>query len=395
MNRWNGYRRREPTAKRRVVALLSGLVGALFVGQAPASACNVPVFRYALERWQPDAYRITVTCEGRLSAEDQSWVDGLRASSVEQGGSLNCTVTVDAGDSGSQSENEAAAPQARVSIELPAGRGRSLTVFAGPLAEVRDIGLQKSPVRDELVRRLLSGDSAVWLVVKGRDAKPHARVMNVLENELERLGDALPFPEGVGEPGSELFSEVPLTIRFSVLEVDPADPRERFLVHLLTGFRQDAVERGESLVVPVFGRGRALEVIPAERVGPALVEQLSGFLCGACSCQVKDSNPGFDLLLSVPWEARLFEAGAPIPPPAAAGGDRASSTLVPIPPGRAGKDAQMPHGRAASADGRGNADLPRRMEPGKRVAYSGFFWSVAVWGVCSVLIAAGAKRRTP
>ena len=95
-------------------------------------------------------------------------------------------------------------------------------------------------------------------------------------------------------------------MKFSVLEIDPADEKEQFLVKLLTGFEPDSISSGESLVVPVFGRGRALEVIPAMQLDEGLIEDLTLFLCGACSCQVKERNPGFDLLMTANWERELF-----------------------------------------------------------------------------------------
>ncbi|MFN5906454.1 MAG: hypothetical protein ACK5A3_10410, partial [Planctomyces sp.] len=35
---------------------------------ALAAACQVPVFRYALERWSADQYRYVVLCDAKLSA---------------------------------------------------------------------------------------------------------------------------------------------------------------------------------------------------------------------------------------------------------------------------------------------------------------------------------------
>src|SRR5204862_3995559 len=40
---------------------------AVLVVTAIASACNVPVFRFALERWRPDVYRVTLLHRGPLS----------------------------------------------------------------------------------------------------------------------------------------------------------------------------------------------------------------------------------------------------------------------------------------------------------------------------------------
>ncbi len=58
-----------------------------------------------------------------------------------------------------------------------------------------------------------------------------------------------------------------------------------------------------------------MEVIPYGRIDGPLVSDLTKFLCGACSCQVKERNPGFDLLLSVHWTRELFGEGGFVPEP--------------------------------------------------------------------------------
>src|SRR3569623_1484169 len=62
----------------RQSALSFALVMAACAG---AAACNVPVFRYALERWRPDPYRLTVFKRGTLSAADEAIVARLEAAS--------------------------------------------------------------------------------------------------------------------------------------------------------------------------------------------------------------------------------------------------------------------------------------------------------------------------
>ena len=42
-----------------------------------AEACSVPVFRYALERWQSDPYEVFVFHRGKLTADQQASVDRL------------------------------------------------------------------------------------------------------------------------------------------------------------------------------------------------------------------------------------------------------------------------------------------------------------------------------
>ena len=48
---------------------------------AVAIACNVPVFRYALERWPADPYEVFVLHEGALDAEAQQQLQQLRMAS--------------------------------------------------------------------------------------------------------------------------------------------------------------------------------------------------------------------------------------------------------------------------------------------------------------------------
>jgi hypothetical protein len=156
-----------------------------------------------------------------------------------------------------------------------------------------------------------------------------------MTKNIESLQKKITLPEGIGLPGSELHSEVPLLVQFSLLELDPTDKREQFLVRLLTGFEPEAVSDGEPLLIPVFGRGRALEVIPARDIDDHLIEDVTLFLMGACSCQVKEQNPGFDLLMTVDWDKQLFGEDGHRPPPAKTVKDRKESPeLLTIPPGR-------------------------------------------------------------
>src|SRR4051812_10116241 len=58
-------------------ACLALLLG---IGVAGAAyACNVPVFRFALERWRPDPYRVTVFHRGQLRETEQAQLAALEA----------------------------------------------------------------------------------------------------------------------------------------------------------------------------------------------------------------------------------------------------------------------------------------------------------------------------
>ena len=44
-----------------------------------AYACNIPVFRYALERWRPDACELIVFHDAELSPRDEKFVRELES----------------------------------------------------------------------------------------------------------------------------------------------------------------------------------------------------------------------------------------------------------------------------------------------------------------------------
>ena len=58
----------------------------------------------------------------------------------------------------------------------------------------------------------------------------------------------------------------------------------------------------EPMVFPVFGRGRLLGCLFGEYITKKHIDEATFFLSGACSCEVKDLNPGVDLLMAAPWD---------------------------------------------------------------------------------------------
>jgi len=58
----------------------------------------------------------------------------------------------------------------------------------------------------------------------------------------------------------------------------------------------------EPVAFAMFGRGRALGPIVGEEINPEWIGDVCVYLTGACSCQIKRDNPGWDILLMVDWE---------------------------------------------------------------------------------------------
>jgi hypothetical protein len=330
----------------KLVYTLMILLGSVSI----AEACNIPVFRYALERWRPDECEVIVFHQGGLTPQQESLLAAsLPAARSPQSARAQVTgaqvtgarvLRADLSDADGphqdlwlQLAGDAAKSLPYVVIRAKIGTGRTVNAWHGPLDSVHDWDVFKSPARTEVARRLLAGHSVVWMLITSDDEERNAEVRELLEERLDALSNKIQLPDGIGLPGSELYSEIPLLVKFSMLEVRRDNPDERFLIDLFSGFRPDSLSQGEPLVVPVFGRGRALEVIPAGELNAQLLEDLTAFLSGACSCQVKEQNPGFDLLFSVDWNTELFGEGFE-PPPAKTVDDRGQPQLLTIPPGR-------------------------------------------------------------
>lgn len=317
---------------------LATVLAASVILSGVALACNVPVFRYALERWKPDACEVFVFCDRDFDVEREPELSKLMAQSREKNSNLALTISQSGIDNKPRHvelwETIRQLPGVKrpyVVVRTSVNDKQSVNSWHGPLKDFKAEHLLDSPARREISKRLLKGDSVVWLVLKSPAAERNAQVTNLLREELKKLAKTTPFPEGLGLPGSELYSELPLLMQFSVMEVDASDPREQFLVGLFSGFEPTAIKDQQPLVIPVFGRGRALEVLPADRLDAGMIGDLTRYLCGACSCQVKERNPGFDLLLQADWDRELFGVSGELPPPPKEFDPNTAPTYVPIP----------------------------------------------------------------
>lgn len=315
------------------VTLAIGLV----VGPAGSSAeaCNVPVFRYALEHWRPDPYRGVLFHRGPLSADEQERLEKLQARAWESEFNLTIrTVDLDASPDPADQELLPAADDPdlpRLVIQYPAHLRVDKPVWIGPLGDTELAALLDSPLRREVLKRLTSGQTAVWLMVDSGDAGQDDAAAATLEKELKGLQATLKLPELTDSPEDVIQDGPPLRVEFSLLRVRRDDPAEQTLVAMLTGCEEDLAGLNEPLVFPLFGRSRAMLPLVGGGISPDNIRGSAKFLSGACSCQVKELNPGFDLLITADWNALLSWAKSP----AFASGESltAEPELVPIPSG--------------------------------------------------------------
>lgn len=268
-----------------VLVVLSGI---LVIPRA-ASACTIPVFRYALDRWEADPFRLVVPKAWATDRERVKLLVPLRGNGL-------ANVLVEESEDPALDRAEWLFPH------------DDAVVSEGPLDVDTLAAVLDSPVRRELIRRILQGDSVVWVVATKAGG----------ESEVERIASRLRFLEQVAElpaqnpddPDSQLGPGPDLKLKFSVLPLSLEDPAERHFAAMLAGpVHADFVKDGIPFAAPVFGRGRVLGAWSLEELDDLMIEDTSLFLTGRCSCRVKNENPGWDLLLKVDWEAALAFVG--------------------------------------------------------------------------------------
>lgn len=320
------------------------LVVVLGFAAAAVQACNVPVFRFALERWRPDPYRVTLFHRGPLADTERELIGSVEDQSEKSSINLNVrTIDVDQLDEADQELfSLLGKPQLpSLVVQYPVHLRIAAPVWFGPIGKESLARLTDSPIRNTLVRRLADGQTAVWLLLEsGQADKDEAAAMLVLE-QLKKLEQKLKLPELTESPEDKLLSAAPLQIAFSLLRV-PRSDAEQPLIQMLLHSESDLAERSDPMVFPVFGRGRALLPLIGAGVTAENIHDSAAFLVGACSCEVKEQNPGFDLLLAADWDVLLTQDGVPLLATATRGlvphGD---AELIPIPSGSAKPDESV------------------------------------------------------
>lgn len=285
-------------------------------------ACQVPVFRFALERWPADHFQLLVTSHGGVPEPLQAALDELEAALQEDPSPINLDLKVVDLDRLTEIERvslpalEHAGKEPSMVLLPPRSWMTDEPAWTGPATVENLENLLDSPTRQRCADRLLAGESAVWLLVESQDETKNAAARAALEAGLQRASSLLEIPEGVIRredlnPGIKnidlddvLRSDIPLHISFAVESVSRTDPAEA--IFLATMLQDEALLRSdEPLAVAIFGRGRTPGPLPATQMTDDRLLAACQYLCGACSCQVKSGNPGYDLLFQTNWDAHL------------------------------------------------------------------------------------------
>lgn len=243
---------------------------------ASAFACSVPVFRYALEHWSADPYRVTLPHGAKLEG--------------------NFKITT--------------ADTKTIELRHPLSMRHDDVIWSAEYSEENVKRLVDSPARKEIAERLGSGESAVWVLLESGDAAKDAAAEKFLNERLDYLAGVMELPKLDAQDIKNGLISVPgdgLRLAFSTLRLKRNDPAESAYVAMLLASEPDLKELDEPMAFPIFGQGRMLYALVGKGIRVETVDRAAQFLIGSCSCQVKEQNPGVDLVMAVDWQ-KLVQA---------------------------------------------------------------------------------------
>jgi len=334
-----------------------------------AGGCNVPVFRFALERWVSDNYALVVAHDKVLTPAQRELTDRLLGKSTENGGKANLSVQVLDLAATPADPTVKYLPLENVALPavflfFPASFGEPTLIWQAALTTDSVAHITGSPLRDEFVAQAATGTTALWILLESGQPAEDAAAEQVLRESLAAVQQESKLPAGVVHPAgavpggstpatadngyfdpeNQLDSGIPLRIGFEVVRMPAGDPREDVLRGMLLKVVPGLLEKRERpLAFPLFGRGRILAPLAGDEIRHESITAIARYLCGPCACQVKAQNPGVDMLLDVDWEAKLAGVSAIAPrtlPPLS--GTAAITGQAPVAPSLAPSVADQP-----------------------------------------------------
>ena len=294
-------------------------------------ACSVPVFRYALERWDRDLYQVIVVKDGAFTEQEIALAQSLKAQTKLGEGFLNAQVSIaDLSDPSMRETLLGMYPQAVESVQaempmltlfFPREQDQKNLIWQAPFDMVAIEQLQRAASNIEITDALLAGASTVFAFVECGDATVDQAAFDTLRSAAAKLQTTLEIPEGIigtnGEvtggrltpqqaraedPSNQLKSGIPLRIQLEVIRLTDHPIVRSVLLHMEDGLHE---QTKQPMAFPIFGRARVLPPMVGDAINEENITLAANYLCGACSCQMKAQNPGTDSLSDLDWRSYL------------------------------------------------------------------------------------------
>lgn len=294
----------QTTNLRRLIAVVS-----LTALPAVALACSIPVFRYAIEHWQPDPYQVFVYHDQELTAEDHELIGWLReqealGANIEEH-IIDMRKPLEPADQ-ARWERLGDVKPPRLVVQLPKRIGDGEAPVSSASWNRGELeSLVRSPKRSELAERLTRGD-VVWVFLDGTAKEENDRLYTLLEEQIAVQQETIKLGEIDEADRKDLAGDpTELKVKFSALRLARDEAAEKWFREILLSIEPDLRDdelKDQPMVFPVFGRARALYALVGQGINADMIKEAAVFLTEGCQCTVKAENPGVDLLVPVRWD---------------------------------------------------------------------------------------------
>ena len=290
-----------------------------------ATATEIPVFRYALERWIPEPYALVITHHDDLDEDQKKLLSDLTEvsetySSEAYYGAANISVKAinlakDLADISERDQtyinkafNNTFSETPQFALISPSPEA---TVWIDDFNADNLKYLINSPARQAITHHIMRGITGVWLMVDGPDPAVNDNIEKDLRKYSASIKDEMHEPR-IGDSYKYgrhyIESKIPLLLEFEVIRIRVDNPKEKCLLQILKNpevAKSLAIKPEEigvkPLAIPLFGRGRSFYGLSGDDIKEENILSFCSYLLGNCSCQVKMQNPGIDFLFDAKW----------------------------------------------------------------------------------------------
>ncbi|MBP88299.1 MAG: hypothetical protein CMJ64_16550 [Planctomycetaceae bacterium] len=296
------------------------VVGLLFA--AVAVACETPVYRYAMYRWQPAPYEVYFFHDAEPDDKHQQvaeLLEGFGRGSATPANVAYLPVNV-------AEDKELASVPPDVKKAWDAREDKSLPTYfistpygAGLKFDQLDPAtvkaLVESPARKSLAAQLETGKLGVFVMLTGKEAAETKQTEEIMTDLVEEVRsgkvslylsptEASATESSETEAGEGEKAEEPKgNTELGFMKVDRESAEEKWFVRSLLAMEPDLEQEERPMVFLVYGRARALLPYIGKGITRENLLREIEFVSGACSCTVKEQNPGVDLLVRYDWES--------------------------------------------------------------------------------------------
>lgn len=283
-----------------------------------SQACDTPVYRYAMYRWNPAPYEVYYFHDQPVTDADGSLHDLIETMSENPDAAANLSLIPI--DVARDPDLKTVPPDVRTFwksgepkslpsylVWAPPSRDRRQdegVIISGSLDTSMLQALTHSPARNTIAQQLETGKAGVLVLLEGKDAAETKRAREVVQQLASGIASgklplATALPGETPEEGKAKSAKPQVGLH--VIQRD--DAAEQWLIRTLFAVEDGLPEIDKPMVFPIFGRGRVLPPYIGAGITQELLVECLDFITGPCSCTVKEQNRGMDLLIAYNWDA--------------------------------------------------------------------------------------------